>query len=141
MKSIALLAGSATAMRVVNEALCRHNLIKRENLMDLLLTLVSFSKWPPFKNAGRASLEKILYAVLVLLVAYLLLRLSDRGLDAFAKRAPRVKFVAKRWLGVPIQHLVCNGVHHFVSIIAPTREPMLALLASAGVALGSARRT
>jgi|SRR2546426_319220 len=106
--------------------------------MDLLLSLILLQA--NRRSSGMLdglSLEKILYAVLVLLVAYLLLRLSDRGLDAFAKRAPRVRFVAKT-LAPAFRFSIWFVTASIIlfSIIAPTREPMLALLASAGVALG-----
>jgi small-conductance mechanosensitive channel len=104
--------------------------------MHLLLSLV-------FLQANRRSLlnglslEKIFYAAAVLLVAYVLVRFSDRGLNAFAKRAPRVRVVVK--MVVPVLRFsiwfVTASIILF-SIIAPTREPMLALLASVGVALG-----
>jgi len=105
--------------------------------MYLFLSLVLLQANRPSKMVDGLSLEKIFYIVVVLAAAYLLLRLSDHGLDAFAKRAPRIRVVVKM-LAPAFRFSIWFVTASIIlfSIIAPTREPMLALLASAGVALG-----
>ena len=106
--------------------------------MNLLLSLILLqANHQSSAMLDGLSLEKIFYAAVVLVVAYALVRLTDRGLDAFAKRAPRVRVVVKM-LAPAFRFSIwfVTAAIILFSIIAPTREPMLALLASVGVALG-----
>jgi small-conductance mechanosensitive channel len=106
--------------------------------MDLLLSLIflQVNRHSPTMLDGL-SLEKIFYAAVVLVVAYVLVRFTDRGLDGLARRAPRVRVVVKM-LAPAFRFSIwfVTAAIILFSIIAPTREPMLALLASVGVALG-----
>jgi MscS family membrane protein len=90
----------------------------------------------PFQVLERISTANILYALLVLAVMYLLVRLSDAALTSLSRRAPRARFFFK--LMAPVVRFMLwliSGVL-IVSIFSPSRETLLAVLASVGIALG-----
>ncbi len=85
----------------------------------------------------RLSIDRILYAIAVLALAYILVRMSALFLETLGRRAPRSRFFFLMlapilrfllWLGAALIILV--------EILAPTRETMLAVIASIGIALG-----
>jgi small-conductance mechanosensitive channel len=75
-------------------------------------------------------------ALTVLGLTWLLVRGSDRLLGALADRAPRARFFFKMLAPVTRFALWALATFMVVSIFAPSRETLLALLASVGIALG-----
>ena len=90
----------------------------------------------PFQLLERVSTANILYAVAVLAGMYFVVRLSDGALAALSRRAPRARFFFK--LLAPVVRFVIWIVTGFIviSIFSPSRETLLAVLASVGLALG-----
>ncbi|MEZ4586973.1 MAG: mechanosensitive ion channel family protein [Gemmatimonadales bacterium] len=94
--------------------------------------------------AHRESLEfltsvsfgSVAEAIVVIAAAWFLVRLADRLLAAAADQAPRARFFFK--LLAPAFRFALWAVAGFlvVSIFAPSRDTLLALLASVGIALG-----
>lgn len=82
------------------------------------------------------SVGTVIAAIGVLSVAWLLVRGSDRLLSLFADQAPRARFFFK--LISPIVRFVLWALATFIvmSIFAPSRDTLLAVLASVGIALG-----
>ncbi|MEP7345787.1 MAG: mechanosensitive ion channel family protein [Gemmatimonadaceae bacterium] len=82
------------------------------------------------------SAGSVLVALVVLAFAWLLVRGSERLTSALAEQAPRARFFFK--LVAPIIRFTLWAVATFVvmSIFAPSRETLLAVLASIGIALG-----
>lgn len=78
----------------------------------------------------------VLESLLVLGVAWLVVRGAERLLDAMAERAPRARFFFK--LLSPVVRFAIWGIASYtvVRIFAPSQETLLALLASVGIALG-----
>ncbi len=90
----------------------------------------------PVEILTKVSLTAIFYAILVLVAAYVLVRLSTAVLEALAQRAPRARFFFMMlaplvrfgvWLGSSLIIL---------AIFSPSRDTLFAVLASVGIALG-----
>lgn len=90
----------------------------------------------PIDLLTSMSVGSVVSALLVIAVAWLLVRGSDRLLAALASRATRARFFFK--LLAPVVRFALWGLATFlvVSIFAPSRDTLLALLASVGIALG-----
>lgn len=90
----------------------------------------------PLDLIKSVSVASVAEAILLLVVAWLLVRASDRLLNHLSNEAPRARFFFK--LLTPIVRFVLWAVAMFMvlSIFAPSRETMLAVLASVGIALG-----
>lgn len=102
----------------------------------LLLQVLQALPQKPFQVLENISAADILYAILALAFMYLLVRLSDAALKALSRRAPRARFFFK--LLAPVVRFVLwliSGVI-IISIFSPSRETLLAVLASVGIALG-----
>jgi small-conductance mechanosensitive channel len=85
----------------------------------------------------RISLSKIAAAVVVLLVAWVLVRASVFLIDGLARRAPRARFFFKMLApAVRIVVWLTAFVTIVFALLAPTASTLLALLASVGIALG-----
>ena len=90
----------------------------------------------PIDIITRVSPGSVLSALLVIGVTWLLVRGSDRLLSALADRAPRARFFFKLLAPVTRFPLWAMATFIVVSIFAPSRETLLAVLASVGIALG-----
>jgi MscS family membrane protein len=90
----------------------------------------------PIAILTSVSVGRVLEAAAVVAAAWVLVRLADRLLSRLAEEAPRARFFFK--LLAPVARFVLWGVATFmvVSIFAPSRDTLLALLASVGIALG-----
>jgi len=90
----------------------------------------------PLEFLTSVSFGSVAESILVIVAAWLLVRLADRLLAAAADQAPRARFFFK--LLAPAFRFTLWAVAGFlvVSIFAPSRDTLLALLASVGIALG-----
>lgn len=83
------------------------------------------------------SASKVLQALLVVLVVFALVRLSDKALEALARKAPRARFFFKAAAPVARFGLWLGGALLILTaVIAPTAQTLWAVLTAAGVALG-----
>jgi MscS family membrane protein len=96
----------------------------------LLQTLPDVSFWQ------RLSVARVLYAILMLLGAWSLVRLSSAFLDALSQRVPRSRFFFKMLATLLRFGLWMVGALLMIAVFAPSRETMLAVIASVGIALG-----
>ncbi|MEP6590635.1 MAG: mechanosensitive ion channel domain-containing protein [Gemmatimonadota bacterium] len=90
----------------------------------------------PIEILTSVSFGSTLQAILVIVVAWLIVRLSARLLDRLADEAPRARFFFK--LLTPVIRFAIWALAMFmvVTIFAPSRDTLLAVLASVGIALG-----
>ncbi|MDZ4674246.1 MAG: mechanosensitive ion channel [Gemmatimonadota bacterium] len=90
----------------------------------------------PLDILSSISVGTITEAALVLAVAWLVVRGSDRIFNRLGDEAPRARFFFK--MLAPVVRFAVWGLVTFmvISIFAPSRETLLALLASMGIALG-----
>jgi len=90
----------------------------------------------PLEFLTSVSFGSVAEAIVVIAAAWFLVRLADRLLAAAADQAPRARFFFK--LLAPAFRFALWAVAGFlvVSIFAPSRDTLLALLASVGIALG-----
>ncbi len=90
----------------------------------------------PMELISKLTAERLLYAALVLLATWLVLRGSDAALKSLSRRVPRARFFFKslspllRFGLWPLSGVIV------VSIFAPSHQTLLAVLASTGIALG-----
>lgn len=82
------------------------------------------------------SFTNVLYAVVILALTYLTARLMRSLLEALGRRAPRSRFFFKMLAPVFRFALWLIGMVLVFSIFSPSRDTLLAVLASAGIALG-----
>ncbi len=90
----------------------------------------------PFEILTKISATRILYAIGVVVGVYLLIRLSTVFAEALGQKVPRARFFFKMLVPVIRFALWTVGAAVILSIFAPSRETLLAVLASAGIALG-----
>lgn len=90
----------------------------------------------PIEILNRVSAEKLLYAALVLGATWLLMRASEAALRSLSRRAPRARFFFKLLAPLLRFGLWPVSAAMVVAIFAPSRDTTLAVLASAGLALG-----
>ncbi|MEP7341671.1 MAG: mechanosensitive ion channel domain-containing protein, partial [Acidobacteriota bacterium] len=104
-----------------------------------LLTTVFLWQLLPENPVGiltRVTGKNMLYALLAAAVTWLLVRLSNALLEALAHQAPRARFFFKLLAPVLRFGLWLTGTVILLSIFSPSREMLLAVLASVGIALG-----
>ncbi|MEP7273641.1 MAG: mechanosensitive ion channel family protein [Acidobacteriota bacterium] len=108
------------------------------NVLSLLTPVFLWQLLPghPVEILTRLTGKTILYAVLAVAVTWLLVRLSNAFLDALARQAPRARFFFKLLAPVLRFGLWLTGTVVVLSIFSPSRETLLAVLASVGIALG-----
>ncbi len=104
-------------------------------LVSFGLYLQSISE-DPVVILTRFTGRNIFYSLLVLAVTYLLVRQSTRLLEALSLRAPRARFFFKMLAPVIRFSFWIFGTLVVLSIFSPSRETLLAVLASVGIALG-----
>lgn len=90
----------------------------------------------PLDILSSISVGTIAESALVLAVAWLVVRGSDRVINRLADEAPRARFFFKMLTPVVRFAVWALATFMVVSIFAPSRDTMLALLASLGIALG-----
>jgi small-conductance mechanosensitive channel len=84
----------------------------------------------------RISIWKVLAALLVLAAAYLAVRAVTAGLEAIGRRVPRARLFFNN-LGPVVRFLVWIVASvAIVAVFAPSREALLGMAASVGIALG-----
>ena len=102
----------------------------------LLFLALQAESTSPIDILSRISLTGILYALLTVGGAYLLVRLSDRLIEALSRQTPRARFFFKL-LAPMVRFALWIGASFIVlAVFSPTRETLLAVLASLGIALG-----
>ena len=84
----------------------------------------------------QISWTRLLQAVLILLVAWLLIRWISQSLEYLSARVPRARFFFKRLEPVLRISLWFVALLLLFSLLAPSRETFLATIASFGLALG-----
>jgi MscS family membrane protein len=84
----------------------------------------------------QISWTRLLQAVLILLLAWLLIRWISRSLEYLSVRVPRARFFFKRLEPVLRISLWFVAILLLFSLLAPSRETFLASIASFGLALG-----
>jgi len=106
------------------------------NSISILSLVLQSETNPQFSILQEFSLYRILQSIFVLVVAYVLVRLSSALLETLSRQAPRARFFFKMlapvfrfglWLGASIT---------VIAIFSPTWQTLLAVLASVGIALG-----
>lgn len=90
----------------------------------------------PFEILTKISATRILYAIGVVVAVYLLIRLSTVFAEALSQKVPRARFFFKMLVPVIRFALWTVGAAIILSIFAPSRETLLAALASVGIAVG-----
>jgi small-conductance mechanosensitive channel len=90
----------------------------------------------PIEVLKGASVSNVLYGLLVLLVVYLLVRLSHWVLAVLAHRVPRARFFFNLLAPLSRFSFWLVGLVIVLSIFSPSRETLLAVVASVGIALG-----
>ncbi len=105
------------------------------------------SKTPVLKSLEQAqpdvswsvSAAKIFWAVIVLIIGYLLIRWVTRVLEAVAERRPRARLTIKA-LAPVIRIFGWTGILLFIiaRVFAPPMQTLIAFTASAGIAIGFA---
>src|SRR5882672_62959 len=91
---------------------------------------------PPIEILNRITAEKILYAALVLFATWLLVRTSEKAVRSLSKQVPRARFFFKLLAPLLRFALWPIGAFALISIFSPSRDTLLAVLASIGIALG-----
>ncbi len=90
----------------------------------------------PLDILTSVSFGSILKVAAVLAVAWLLVRVSQRVLNRLGDEAPRARFFFKMLTPLVRFALWALAIFVAISVFAPSRETMLAVLASLGIALG-----
>lgn len=82
------------------------------------------------------TIGKIASVILVLLMTYLLVRLGGTALESLGRRVPRSRFFFMMMTTIVRFGLWFGSAMLLLAIVAPSRETLIAVLASAGIALG-----
>jgi small-conductance mechanosensitive channel len=90
----------------------------------------------PVDVLSRISGLKILYAILVLAVTYLAVRLSTAALASLGRHAARARFFFNILLPTVRFALWIIGGYVVLAVFAPSQQAMFAVIASVGIALG-----
>jgi small-conductance mechanosensitive channel len=106
------------------------------NTPSLPFLLVFQAPENPVEILTRFTGRNILYAALVIASLWALVRLSDAFLETLSRRAPRARFFFKLLAPVLRFGLWLTGALLILSIFSPSRDTLLAVLASVGIALG-----
>jgi small-conductance mechanosensitive channel len=103
---------------------------------DSLSMALQVSPETPVELLTEVSGTKILYAILVLVAVYLLVRLSNAALESLSQRAPRARFFFKMLSPLTRFGFWVIGAALVLAVFAPSRDTLFAVLASIGIALG-----
>jgi len=108
------------------------------NADPLLFLSLAFEPQPnnPASLLSQISATKVLYALLVLALVYLLIRVSDAMLEGLGRKALRARFFFKMLSPIVRFGLWVFGAVLVLYIFAPSQNTTLAVLASVGIALG-----
>ena len=90
----------------------------------------------PIEILTKFTGRNIFYAVLTLAVTWLLVRMSAAFLEALSRQAPRARFFFKLLNPALRFSLWLAATVVVLSIFSPSRDTLLAVLASVGIALG-----
>jgi small-conductance mechanosensitive channel len=90
----------------------------------------------PVAILNRISPTKILYALLVLVAVYLLIRFITATLEALSGRAARARFFFKMLIPVIRFVLWLGGMIVIIAMFAPSANTLLAVVGSVAIALG-----
>jgi small-conductance mechanosensitive channel len=91
---------------------------------------------PPLRLIEEVSARNLLSAILVVVATYVLVRLSNTALAALGRRVPRSRFYFMMVAPVIRFGLWLIAALVVLGIFAPSRETLLAVIASVGIALG-----
>ena len=91
---------------------------------------------PPAGLVTRVTASNIFFALLALSLAWLAVRVIDASLDALSRKAPRARFFFKLLAPVGRFTVWLAATFWVIAIFAPSRETLLAVMASVGIALG-----
>jgi small-conductance mechanosensitive channel len=94
-----------------------------------------FQDVPPLEILNRFTLGNVFYALLVLALAGLIVRATDTVLEALSRRAARARFFFKLMSPVMRFTIWLIGIVSVLAIFSPSRETLLAVMASVGIAL------
>jgi len=105
-------------------------------LTSVLYLILQAQPSTDFELLKEFSLSRVFYSIVVLAIAYLLVRLSSSLLETLSRQAPRARFFFKM-----LSPLIRFGLWLFATItvlriFAPSEQTLLAVLASVGIALG-----
>ena len=101
-------------------------------------SILIFAQTPPpeFSIINQLTYGRVFSTIIVVLVSFFIIKLSDKGLEALASAAPRARFLFKGL--IPIVRFLVTLLAFLASIriFAPTEQALVAVAASAGLALG-----
>ena len=103
-----------------------------------LMTLQAVAQAPenPIEVLTSVRPGTVLWALVIIVVTWLFVRGIARLLDALARRAPRARFFFKLLDPAIRFGLWCLTAFIILAIFAPSRDTLIAVLASVGIALG-----
>ena len=90
----------------------------------------------PVEILTRFTWQDIFYAAMIVASIWLLVRLSTSLLEAFSQQAPRARFFFKLLAPILRFGFWLVGLTIVLSVFSPSRETLLAMLASVGIAVG-----
>lgn len=90
----------------------------------------------PVEVLTKFTFSNIFYAALTLGITWVLVRLSDGFLDVLSRKAPRARFFFKLLAPALRFSLWLVSAIVVLSVFSPSRDTLLAVLASVGIALG-----
>ncbi len=106
------------------------------NPISILSLVLQFETPPKFEILQEFSFSRILQSIIVLGVAYVLVRLSSALLETLSRQAPRARFFFKMLTPVLRFGLWLAASITIIAIFAPTWQTLIAVVASVGIALG-----
>jgi MscS family membrane protein len=109
-------------------------MINRLSLLSFLA--LQLPAKPPVGILDKVSFARILDALLILGVVYLLIRFITATLEALGRRVARARFFFKMLPPIARFVLWLAGMLAILAIFAPSENTLLAVLASVGIALG-----
>ncbi len=105
-------------------------------MQNMSLLLLQTLPEVPVSFWRQLSLVRVLYGILMLVGAWLLVRATGMALDVLSQRVPRSRFFFKMLATLLRFGLWLVGALLMIAVFAPSRETMLAVIASVGIALG-----
>jgi len=90
----------------------------------------------PVQVLTRFTLKSLFYAAIALAVTWLLVRVTSNLLETFSQKAPRARFFFKLMSPIFRFSLWLIAIVIVLSIFSPSRDTLIAVLASIGIALG-----
>lgn len=103
--------------------------------MNTLLLVFQMTE-NPVEFLTQFTSRNLLYAAIALVSIWLLVRLSNAFLEALSREAPRARFFFKLLAPILRFGFWMVGAVIVLNIFSPSRETLLAVLASVGIALG-----